>query len=208
MDADRLEETQRVVQEVVRVWMRPHTSWARPMLPDILQEATLAVLQAERTFDERRGAWAPFAQGAAYRALKRYAWRNRGPLVPPRPERGGRPVGVVSFLNMRRGGDATGREREVSSAVLEALEREHGPVDMEADFHRLQALERVVELLRKLDTSKRKMGFAVLVGEDTPAEAARRARVPVHEAYYARKNLTRRIAQSDELRALHQELNP
>ncbi len=187
MDSERLYETQRVVGEVARKWVRGRP-WAMPMLSDVLQEATLAVLQAEKSYNPARGEWAAFAAGAALMALRRYVWRNRGPVAPPRPERGGVPAVFV------RG----------ELAIEDALG--HAPAP-DAELHRQRALEKVASVLRVLDTSRRKLGFAVMVGEEEPADVARRARVPVQDAYYARKNLTRRAAQSDELRALHQELD-
>lgn len=187
MDTERLSEMQRVVGEVARKWARGR-SWAMPLLPDVLQEATLAVLQAEKSFDPARGEWAAFAAGAAMLALRRYTWRNRGPVAPPRPERGGVPAVFV------RG----------ELALEDALG--HAPAP-DAELHRRRALEQVTGVLKALDTSKRKLGFAVLIGEEEPAAVARRARVPVQEAYYARKNLTRRAAQSEELRGIHQELD-
>jgi hypothetical protein len=187
MDSERLIETQRVVGEVARKWVRGRP-WALHLLSDVLQEATLAVLQAEKLFNPARGDWASYAAGAALLALRRFVWRNRGPIAPPRPERGGvRAIFVRGEL-----------------AIEEALG--HAPPH-DLEVHRRRALEQVAGVLKALDTSKRKLGFAVVVKEEEPAVVARRARVPVRAAYYARKTLTRRAAQSDELRALHQELD-
>jgi hypothetical protein len=188
MRTEQLEASQRVVQEVVRRWSR-NRPWAAGLVPDLLQEALLAVLAAERNYVAARGAWEAYAAGAATNAVQRYAWRFRAAVSPPRPERGGRRADVV-------GGDA-GRQ----ALVLLTCE---DPTPEEAAAKARAALK-VRRAARALDNSPGKVGLAVLLGE-APSEVARRRRVDVRDVYAARKNLARRAAGSAEMRVLSEEM--
>lgn len=185
MNAERLEETQRVVQEVARRWARGKPWAATRLLQDVLQEALLAAIAAEPSYRPELGTWSAYAAGAAHLAVSRYGWRFRGPVSPPRPERGGHPVDFESL------------------DVLDVTLHAPSPEDQVA---RRQILARATKILRALDPVRGKPGYAVALGA-SPSEVARRRRRPVREVYYARKNLSRRAASHAGLRALLEELD-
>lgn len=190
MEADRLEAAQRVVQEVVRRWLRGKP-WAAALAADLLQEATLAVLASEGNYRESLGAWEAYAAGAAHFAVQRYAWRYRGPVAPPRLERGGQRVAYV-------GGDE-------AEQALAALAAPAPAPDVAAATARARAAVRRV--LRRLDGSARRAGLRVVLGEE-PADVAARLGLPVRDVYNARRNLVRRAEACAELRQLAEELRP
>lgn len=188
MQGDRLEASQRVVQEVVRKWARGKP-WAAELAADLLQEAMLAVLAAEANHREELGPWEAYAAGAAHFAVQRYAWRYRAPVAPPRRERGG---ARVQYL----GGD---------EALAAMLALPSGALTPEVQAAKLEARELARRALRALDKSSGKVGLATVLGE-RPSDVARRRRVPVRDVYAARKNLVRRAENSPELQALAEAL--
>jgi len=186
MNDERVAEMQRTVFRVVKWWVKRHR-WAETQVPDLLQEAAIAVIQAEPSYDPALGPFKTFAGQISERVLRRSAWRNRGPVTHARG------AGALSFA---RGDQALEDATHVLGSQL--------PPDEEA--HRNFALAQVAKVMRKLDSSRGKLAVArFTLG---PREAARRGRVPVQEVYAATKKFIRRAAKSKELRAIHKEMHP
>jgi DNA-directed RNA polymerase specialized sigma24 family protein len=108
-------------------------------------------------------------------------------VVPPRPERGGKPAQMVPLKGALR------------------LAAEGCPEDQ---LHEHRMAKRVRAVLARLDTTPRKLGLkTALLG--LPAElVARRAKVPVAVVYHARKVMTRRAQKSLAANLLFKELQP
>lgn len=184
---------QKVVQEVTLWFVRKHPV-LQSMVPDMMQEGLLAVLLAEQrgNYTEGMPGERAYVAGIASLAIKRYCWRNRGPVAPQRPERGGKAPAVVPI----EPGDVT---------VDAALRSSRDPVLQDDELHRERVARTVREALRELDPTTGKLGFQVLTGAE-PSAVARRRKVPVREVYFARKNLTRKAQRSAKMQALQAEL--
>jgi DNA-directed RNA polymerase specialized sigma24 family protein len=187
----RLEEIQLVAQQVAAYYVRT-LPWASSHVADLVQEATLAVLQAAERYDSALGDFHAYAYQAGVRGARRYLQRFRAAVPAPRPERGGVAHDSVAI-------------DDVAAKLATLFTSPSALPDVQLDAVRVA--HRVRLALRRLDGSVRKQGLRVLLDGKSPADVRRKGQ-PMKQVRYAVKNLSRRAQRSTALRTLWQEFQP
>lgn len=190
----RLEEIQCIARKATEHYLKK-LPWASSHVSDMMQEAVIAVMGADGFNPDAGTPWEAYAMCAALKAVKRYLHYNRAAVVSPRPERGGKPLEMIS-LTPNGSGDAYDR-LVYTLASPSAL-----PSDL-IDHARTQA--RVRAIVRRLDDSKGKLATRVLLDEKTPAEVRKKG-MRMKVVRYAVKNTTRRAGRDHALLSLAREL--
>jgi len=192
MQRGEIEEMQEWASSVCEYYFR-RLPWASNWASDMMQEALLAMMTSQKTFNPKHGVFRAYAIGAAANAVRRFLWRNRTVVVPTRVERGGHPLDVLSLHG------------EAKDAVRRLLDNNQLPCE-QLNQRRVSDLVRT-ELYR-LDKTPRKVGVELVLRERSPAEIVAETKMPVKKVYYAYHDLHRKASRSKKLRALFQETRP
>lgn len=158
--------------------------------PDLMQEAVLAVLDAERTHDPKQGPLDKYCYRAVVLALQRYWGRVRDDSLHKRSP---------SERRLARAYPKDGEDPLLHVPSPSAL----SPA---AQAEGNELAERIRDLLRPLDPSWQKFGLTTGLGLGTAGEVAREAAVPVAAVYRARKVMTRKAQESPAVKALYEEI--
>jgi DNA-directed RNA polymerase specialized sigma24 family protein len=168
----------KIVRKYSRVW------WADPQ--DIAQEAHLALVIAQRTYDPAKGAWEGYAWRAADLSASHFLWRFHAPCSTSshRPEvvRGMRGVGV------------------------EALDAVSADANPEQETSKREWTARVRAALREAlrGLPRPDLALDALLGEHDAV--ASRYGVPIDEVKRAQRRARGRVAASKTLEQLAQEM--
>lgn len=181
-----LSDVQKVAEQTTR-WYLKKMPWARSHGPDMLQEAVLAVLTADRTFNPAKGDWRTLANFAAERACRRYINNNAAQTSHHSRTDFNRPPE-----------EPLDAPREVPLRLVCS-----NPTPAEVAELR-QASRYAYEIVHRLDSTQEKLGVRVILGE-RPAELVAEGH-QLKKVRYAVKNTMRRMESSHELRALKEAL--
>lgn len=182
-----LEEIQRVAAKVAQHYVRRLPPWVKAHIPDMIQEAVIAQLDASSRFVPTLGTWDAFATRAASWSIRHYLWKHRAVVAPPRGE-------------MRSPAQVLRMEGAVRKQVEAEVSPEPSPAAL-LDQERLRT--RVREALLRLDESKNKIGVEAILTEytkDGPGQS--------RSEYNARRVLLKRAKRSPALKALWKETTP
>lgn len=220
MHAVSASDVQRLAQSATSYFTRIVRS-AAPHAADLLQEASLAILQARVTFNpgftgtrpedeageevlvEQR--WDSYAYRAACIAIRRYLWRNKLPVQVPRSlaetELGITSVGFEAPVSSARG-QYGGARRDIRETLPAA---EANPFERYAEAQMSMRVARLLDATRKEDPAT-KLALGRLKTGERPAEFAKRKKVPVADVYASTFRLKRALKRSPEALQLWQEV--
>lgn len=210
-------DVQRLAQSATSYFTRVVRA-AVPHSADLLQEASLAILQACATYNPEFTSTRPedeagkevlqeqrfesYAYRAACIAIRRYLWRNKLPVQVPRAlaemDLGIQAVGYDA-PNPRSGSASGGSVAEtVATAVADP-------------FESYSTMQRATRLSKLLDATKRadpatKLALGRINADENPATFAKRKKVPVAEVYASTYKLKRALKRSPEALQLWQEV--
>jgi DNA-directed RNA polymerase specialized sigma24 family protein len=187
LTTEQLVVAQRLAREVAH---RVAKKWnARVLEEDARQEALVSILQAAKGYDPALGTWAAWCHAVAEQGIRRFIWRNKAPVVPPRPEAETRLKPASGWRHSPVVGLEACRQADPTPLPDEAL-------------HKARVLARARKLLRRLDHTPRKLGYAAAVeGRDTTL-LAKAFGLPVQKVHDARRYLVRRASHSQALNDL------
>jgi DNA-directed RNA polymerase sigma subunit (sigma70/sigma32) len=179
-----LDEVQRIAADVAHGYAR---KWRYVDGADLLQEAILAVLHAQKTFDPSRGTkFAAYAGQAASYAVKMYLWRNSFPVNESVHKRDSL-MGVVRV--------------SIHSSKATRLKLPLPPPDER--LHEARWTKRVQDWVKENDASG--LGAAALLADLRPREVAEEKEVPSRKVQQALGRVRTKARQSEELRQLWEE---
>lgn len=206
-------EVQHLAQQAANYYTRTLRSAAHHA-SDLLQEATLAILQARATFnpgfenakgegESTEARFATYAYRAACIACRRYLWRNKLPVQVPRRD-AERDLGIQSVAldapAPMMQGEAGHRAvaRSVADDTENALER----------YAAMQLSGRIEKLLKDAAAADRELkhGVKLVLSGEKPREYAARTKVPVSDVYSSSSRLKKALKASPEALQLWQEV--
>lgn len=185
---EKLEQIQRVAQRVAMHYVKK-----MPWLDagDLVQEATLAALEASPRFDENRvqGSRDRYLVVAAANACRRFIWKFRTAVSPPRPEVGGIPITCVS----------------VDSAAQKFIDTFTSPSALPCDaLDQARKNAKIRKVLAALDVKG--VVLPIALEERSPAELAKEKGRKLHEVYMAKRDMQRSAKRSPVARQLWEEV--